>query len=49
MKISFDVRKLINLDNGDGDFVLYGIRKDSAKILHQYRGKRARVTIEVGE
>jgi hypothetical protein len=47
MKISFDAEKCIDADKSIGEFVIRGIRKDTASVLNQhFNGKKVRVTIE---
>jgi hypothetical protein len=47
MKISFDSEKCIDSDSSIGEFVLKGIRKDTATVLNRnFNGKKVRVTLE---
>ena len=47
MKISFNVEKFIDADKSVGEFVLRGIRKDTASVLNkQFNGNKVRVTVE---
>jgi hypothetical protein len=50
MKVSFDAEKCIDSDKFYGEFVLQGIRKDTAAIINrEFNGKKVRVSLEVIE